>query len=606
MPLQLPPALEAKFTELIGRYPVKRSALIPMMLYGQDHFGFLGDELLDEIARRLSLNIIQVKETLEYYSMLRRKPAGRYHVQVCTNISCMLRGGNELYQHVQKRLGLGNKEVSQSGTFSLEEVECIGACTGAPAIQVNYDFYEELTPDKVDVIFEEIQDGRKPKPVPVISGGIHERHPAEVPVISRRFGIPNSKKIDVYMQNDGYQALEKALKQMTPELITEEVKKSNLRGRGGAGFPTGMKWSFVPKDTSKPKYVLANCDESEPGTSKDRPLLEMDPHQLIEGMVIAGRAVGAKSGYAYVRGEYRYVIDILDAAIAEAYAKGYLGKNILGSGFDFDLATHTGAGAYECGEESALMESLEGKRGYPRIRPPFPAVVGLYGCPTVINNAETLSSVPAIILKGGEWYAGLGTPKNGGTRLYSISGHINKPGIYELPLGFNLKRMIEDVAGGVKDGRKLKAVIPGGSSCPLMSADEIDVALDFDSVAKVGSMLGSGGTVVIDEDTCMVDVARRIMHFYAHESCGWCIPCREGTTWLRKMLDRFHEGGGRPEDIPLIDELSKNMLGRTFCPLGDAAAMPTISIVKKWRNEFEDHLRGKCPYKPAEMVAAAH
>jgi NADH-quinone oxidoreductase subunit F len=316
--------------------------------------------------------------------------------------------------------------------------------------------------------------------------------------------------------------------------------------------------------------------------------------------------VGAKSGYAYVRGEYRYVIDILDAAIAETYAKGYLGKNILGSGFDFDLATHTGAGAYECGEESALMESLEGKRGYPRIRPPFPAVVGLYGCPTVINNAETLSSVPAIILKGGEWYAGLGTPKNGGTRLYSISGHVNKPGIYELPLGFNLKRMIEDVAGGVKDGKKLKAVIPGGSSCPLMSADEIDVALDFDSVAKVGSMLGSGGTVVIDEDTCMVDVARRIMHFYAHESCGWCIPCREGTTWLRKMLDRFHEGGGRPEDIPLIDELSKNMLGRTFCPLGDAAAMPTISIVKKWRNEFEDHLRGKCPYKPAEMVAAAH
>ena len=583
-----------------------RSALIPMMLYAQDHFGFLGDELLDEIAKRLSLNIVQVKETLAYYSMLRRKPAGRYHVQVCTNISCMLRGGNELYQHVQKRLGLGNKEVSQSGTFSLEEVECIGACTGAPAIQVNYDFYEDLTPEKVDVIFEELQDGQKPKPVAVISGGIHERHPGEVPVISRRFGIPNSKKIDVYLQHDGYQALEKALKQMTPDLIIDEMKKSNLRGRGGAGFPTGMKWSFVPKDTSKPKYVLANCDESEPGTSKDRPLLEMDPHQLIEGMVIAGRAVGAQAGYAYVRGEYRYVIDILDVAIAEAYAKGYLGKNILGSGFDFDLATHTGAGAYECGEESALMESLEGKRGYPRIRPPFPAVVGLYGCPTVINNAETLSSVPAIILKGGEWYAGLGTPKNGGTRLYSISGHINKPGIYELPLGFNLKRMIEDVAGGVKDGKKLKAVIPGGSSCPLMSADEIDVALDFDSVAKVGSMLGSGGTVVIDEDTCMVDVARRIMHFYAHESCGWCIPCREGTTWLRKMLDRFHEGGGRPEDIPLIDELSKNMLGRTFCPLGDAAAMPTISIVKKWRNEFEDHLRGKCPYKPAEMITAAH
>jgi NADH-quinone oxidoreductase subunit F len=603
--MELPQQLEAKFTELVGRYPVKRSALIPMLLYGQDQLGSITDDLIEEIAKRLGLNRIQVEETLAYYSMLRRKPAGKYHIQVCTNISCMLRGGNELYQHVQKRLGLGNHEVSVSKTFSLEEVECMGACTGAPAMQVNYDFYENLNPDKVDAIFEQLQEGRKPKPSAVTAGALHERLPQEVPVISRRFGIPNANKIDVYLKNDGYQALEKALKEMTPEQIVDEVKKSNLRGRGGAGFPAGMKWSFVPKDASKPKYILANCDESEPGTCKDRPLLEMDPHQLIEGMVIAAKAVGAHQGYAYVRGEYRYVIDILEKAIAEAYAKGYLGKNIVGSGFDFELAAHTGAGAYECGEESALMESLEGKRGYPRIRPPFPAVVGLYGCPTVINNAETLSSVPTIIMRGGEWYAGLGTPKNGGTRLYSISGHVNRPGIYELPLGFNLKRMIDEVAGGVLDSKKLKAVIPGGSSCPLLTANEIDVAMDFDSVAKIGSMLGSGGTVVIDEDTCMVDVARRIMHFYAHESCGWCIPCREGTTWLRKMLDRFHEGGGREEDIPLIDELAKNMLGRTFCPLGDAAALPTISIVKKWRSEFEDHLGGKCRFKPAEALAVA-
>jgi NADH-quinone oxidoreductase subunit F len=299
------------------------------------------------------------------------------------------------------------------------------------------------------------------------------------------------------------------------------------------------------------------------------------------------------------------VLDIVQTALDEAYARGYLGKNILGSGFDFDLVVHTGAGAYECGEESALMESLEGKRGYPRIRPPFPAVVGLYGCPTVINNVETLSSVPAVILRGAEWYAGLGTPKNGGTRLFAVSGHVNRPGIYELPMGFNMKRMIEEVAGGVPGGKKIKAVVPGGSSCPLLTGDEIDIAMDFDSVAKAGSMLGSGGTVVLNEDTCMVDFARRIMHFYAHESCGWCIPCREGTAWLKKMLDRFHDGGGRAEDIPLIDELSKNMLGRTFCPLGDAAAMPTISIVKKWRNEFEDHLRGECPYKPADVIAEA-
>jgi len=573
--MELPPHLEAKFNDFVGRYPVKRSALIPMMLYAQDHFGFLGDDILDEIATRLGLNKLQVEETLAYYSMLRRKPAGRYHIQVCTNISCMLRGGNELYEHVQKRLGIRNREVSPSGTFSLEEVECMGACTGAPSMQVNYDFHENLSPEKVDALFEQLEQGKKPQPVPLTSGSVHERLPAEVPVISKRFGIRDSRKIDVYLNHEGYQALEKALLRMTPDQIIDEVKKSNLRGRGGAGFPTGMKWGFVPKDTQKPKYIIANADEAEPGTCKDRPLMEMDPHQLIEGMAIAGRAVGANRGFIYIRGEYRYIIEIVDAAISEAYAKGYLGKNILGSGFDFDLSTHTGAGAYECGEESALMESLEGKRGYPRIRPPFPAVVGLYNCPTVINNAETLSTVPAILRMGGEAYANLGTPRNGGTRLYAISGHVNRPGIYELPLGFPLRRLIEEVAGGVRGGKKIKAV-----------------------------MLVSGGTVIIDEDTCMVDVARRIMHFYAHESCGWCIPCREGTTWLRKMLDRFHEGGGRAEDIPLIDELSKNMLGKTFCPLGDAAALPTISIVEKWRNEFEDHLQGRCPYKAADVLQA--
>ncbi|HEX4075095.1 MAG TPA: NADH-quinone oxidoreductase subunit NuoF [Candidatus Acidoferrales bacterium] len=603
--MQLSPQLEGKFNELVARYPVKRSALIPMMLYAQDELGYLGDEILEEIATRLDLNITQVTETLAYYSMLHRKPMGRYHIQVCTNISCMLRGGKELYEHVQKRLGIGNKEVSPSGTFSLEEVECMGACTGAPALQVNYDFHENVDPIKADSILEQLESGRVPKPVPVISGALHPRDPAEVVVITKRFGIPNSTKIDTYLQNGGYKALEKALKQMTPDSIIDEVKKSSLRGRGGAGFPTGMKWSFVPKDTSKPKYVLCNADESEPGTSKDRPLLELDPHQLIEGTVIAGRAIGSNQGYIYIRGEYRYLIGIVDAALGEARARGFVGKNVMGTGFNFEIFTHTGAGAYECGEESALMESLEGKRGYPRIKPPFPAVVGLYGCPTIINNVETLSTVPAIINGGGEWYAGLGTPKNGGTRLYSISGHVNKPGIYELPLGFPLRRLIEEVAGGMRDGKKLKAVIPGGSSCPLLSADEIDVAMDYDSVAKIGSMLGSGGTVVMDEDTCMVDVARRIMHFYAHESCGWCIPCREGTAWLQKMLDRFHEGGGREEDISLIDELSKNMLGRTFCALGDAAALPTISIVKKWRSEFEDHLQGKCAYKPADVLAAA-
>jgi NADH-quinone oxidoreductase subunit F len=584
---------------------VKRSALVPMMMYAQDEYGYISDDMVNELASRLDLRPVEVEETLAYYSMLHRKPIGKHHVQVCTNVACMLRGGAQLLQHAKKRLEIGHKETTQDGVFSLEEVECIGACTGAPAMQVNYDYYENLTPLKFDRIIEDLDNGNRSAPVPVITGALRERNALEIPLISKRWGIKDSHKIDVYLQNGGYQALEKALKQMTPESIIDEVKKSSLRGRGGAGFPTGMKWSFVPKDSPKPKYVICNADESEPGSCKDRPLMEMDPHQLIEGIIIAGRAIDAHRGFIYIRGEYRYVLDIVDAAIAEAYARGYLGNNILGSGFDFDLLIHTGAGAYECGEESALMESLEGKRGYPRIKPPFPAIVGLYGCPTIINNVESLSSVPAIILEGGEAYANRGTPKNGGTRLLCVSGHVNKPGIYEIPLGMNMKKFIYEVAGGIRGGKKLKAVIPGGSSCPFLKADEIDIPMDYDSLAKAGSMLGSGGMVVMDEDTCMVDMARRVMHFYAHESCGWCIPCREGTSWLRKMLERFHAGFGRPEDIDMVGELAKNMLGRTFCPLGDAAAMPTISIVTKFRSEFEDHLHGRCAYKSAEALVGS-
>jgi len=603
--MELSPQLGARFEKLQNAYPLKRSALIPMLMYAQDEAGYVSDEMIEEIAQRLELRTIQVEETLAYYSMLRRKPVGKHHVQVCTNVACMLRGGYEILEQAKKRLEIGHKETTNDGVFSLEEVECIGACTGAPAIQINYDFYENLTPKQFDRIIEELDAGKNPVPVSVISGALHERDPQETPLISKRWGIKDSRKIDVYLQNDGYQALEKALQQMTPESIIDEVKKSSLRGRGGAGFPTGMKWSFVPKDSPKARYVICNADESEPGTCKDRPLMEMDPHQLIEGMVIAGRAIGAHQGFIYIRGEYRYVLDLVEEAIEEAYQRGYLGKNILGSGFDYDLLIHTGAGAYECGEESALMESLEGKRGYPRIKPPFPAVVGLYGCPTVINNVETLSAVPAIIREGGEAYANRGTPKNGGTRLLCVAGHVNKPGIYEIPLGMNMKKFIYEMAGGIPNGKKLKAVIPGGSSCPLLAADEIDLPMDYDSVAKAGSMLGSGGMVVMDEDTCMVDMARRIMHFYAHESCGWCIPCREGTVWLRKMLERFHAGLGRSEDIDLVSELAKNMLGRTFCPLGDAAALPTISIVQKFRSEFEDHLHGRCAYKNAEALIGA-
>ena len=429
----------------------------------------------------------------------------------------------------------------------------------------------------------------------------NEPSPLETRIISFRFGLENSASLDTYLAHDGYKALRKAL-EMTPDDVINEVKASNLRGRGGAGFPTGLKWSFVPRASEKPKYLVVNADESEPGTCKDRLLIQHDPHQLIEGILLGAIAVGAKKGWIYIRGEYNYLIAIMDKAIEEAYKNGYLGKKICGSEFEFDLYTHTGAGAYECGEESALLESLEGKRGVPRIRPPFPAISGAFQAPTLLNNVETFCSVPAILRMGGAAYAELGVPKSGGTRMVCMSGHVNKPGVYEVPLGFPMMKFVNEIGGGVWKGRQLKAIIPGGSSSPLLKAEECDIPMDYDSIAKAGSMLGSGGLMVMDETTDMVKVALRIMRFYQHESCGWCIPCREGTTWLKKMLQRVTDGHGQPRDIDLIGDLAQNMLGRTFCPLGDAAAMPTIAIVKKYRNEFEAYV-AKNPFAVSELVS---
>ena len=426
-------------------------------------------------------------------------------------------------------------------------------------------------------------------------------HPDEVKIVTSRFG-KGAANIDRYLELGGYEATKKCLAQ-GPEWIINEMKASNLRGRGGAGFPTGLKWSFVPKQNPKPKYVLVNGDESEPGTCKDHLIFLHDPHAVIEGTIIAGLAIGAKLGFIYLRGEYRYLLDIMDKAVADAYAKGFLGKNIFGNaGVDFDIITQTGAGAYEVGEESALMESLEGKRGIPRIRPPFPAVVGLYGGPTVINNAETIANAPHILLMGGEAYAKLGSERNGGTRLFGISGHVERPGVYELPMGYSLRDAIYKVAGGIKDGKALKAVVPGGASCPILKADEIDIGLDFDQMAKAGSMLGSGGIVVLDETVSIVEFALRTIRFYQHESCGWCIPCREGTDWIKKTLTRFHAGGGNKKDIDNIQYLAENMMGRTFCPLGDAAAMPTLGFVKKFRSEFEEYLEGKRVENPLIQI----
>jgi NADH-quinone oxidoreductase subunit F len=416
-----------------------------------------------------------------------------------------------------------------------------------------------------------------------------------VKVVSRLFDVPNAKSIDVYLEHDGYKALEKALKQMQPAEVTEEVKKSALRGRGGAGFPTGLKWSFVPKDSPKPKYVVCNADESEPGTFKDRAIMELDPHSLIEGCLVAAYALGAKICYIYIRGEYGWIQDIMDVAIAEARAKGYVGDNILGTNFSCEVYTHPGGGAYICGEETALLNSLEGKRGHPRIKPPFPAVEGLYRCPTVVNNVETLATVPWIVNNGGDAFRKMGTEKSGGTRLVSVCGHVNKPGVYEIPLGYPMKDLLEVECGGIRNGHKLKAIIPGGSSVPIITAEEAySVKLDFESIVEVGSMLGSGGVIVMDETADIFESTFRLTHFYRHESCGWCTPCRDGGEWLEQIFDRISIGGGRPDDLELITSLGKNIEGKSHCALGDALVWPITSAMKKFPEDFQRALdRGK-------------
>lgn len=415
-------------------------------------------------------------------------------------------------------------------------------------------------------------------------------------ILTANWSLKDSHTLKVYESTGGYKSLEKLFK-LKPDEVIEEVKKSGLRGRGGAGFPAGMKWSFIPKDNSKPHYLCINADESEPGTFKDRYILELNPHQLIEGAIACAYAIGAKTIYCYIRGEFVFPYERIQNAVEEAYASGYLGKNVKGSGHDFDFFVHRGAGAYICGEETALLESLEGKRGYPRIKPPFPAIVGLFGCPTVINNVETLAAVPYIINKGAEAYRKYGTEKSPGTKLFCVSGHVKKPGNYEIPLGYSLKKLIYEDCGGMRNGKALKAVIPGGSSVPVLTAKEAEeVNLDYEALAAKGTMLGSGGVIVMDESVCMVKSLLNLAHFYSHESCGQCSPCREGTGWSHKILKRFHAGEGTLKDIDTLLEIADNMMGKTVCVLSDALAMPIQSHINKFRHEFEEHVKlGKCP-----------
>jgi NADH-quinone oxidoreductase subunit F len=582
--VQFTPENKKTFDRILARYPVKRSALLPTLHLIQEQEGYLTTEGIEYAAALLELTPAQVHDTASFYTMYRFRPEGRRHIEVCTNISCALNGADELIAKLCDRLGIHEGETTKDGEWTVHRAECLAGCGGAVCMQVDGRWVENARTDDIDKILSGDLVSR-PFPYPPSAGET---------ILLKNVFKTDSASIQTYRQGGGYAKLKDFL-QWKPDAITEAVKKANLRGRGGAGFPAGMKWSFLAKN-DKPRYLCINADEGEPGTYKDRLILERDPHSLIEGCIVSSYAINCRTCYIYIRGEFEEAKAVMEKAIDEAYAAGYLGKNILGLGIDLDIYVHSGAGSYECGEETALLESLEGKRGQPRVKPPFPAVSGLYNCPTAVNNVETICCVPLILERGAEWFASFGVEKNGGPKLYCVSGHVQRPGVFETPSGkITLKDLVfgESFGQGLRPGRKLRCVIPGGSSTPVFTADQLDVALDFDSVAKAGSMLGSAGTIVIDDSACMVWVARKLAYFYKHESCGKCSPCREGTGWLLRLLDKIEEGRGVERDLEILSTVCDSIAGKTVCAFGDAAATPPLSTLTKFRDEYEYHVREK-------------
>jgi NADH-quinone oxidoreductase F subunit len=568
---------------LKARYEHSAAALMPLLYEVQARDGYISEAAELEVAEALQISPREVHAAVSFYPLLLKKPEGKHLIQFCHNICCSLLGAESLVEVLERELGVGEKEPTSDGLFSWRRVECLGCCADAPVMLVGEKLYTRLTPEKVKRVLDSYREGK----IPDDGEPLTETNELDDPAVSVNFKVPNATDIKVAEARGAYKALRKALTEMTPDQIQATVKSAGLRGQGGAGFPTGVKWGFIPKDPALKKYLCVNGDESEPGTCKDREIMRRDPHRLIEGIVIAARAIGSDTAYVYIRREFYEPAHILDKAIQQAYEAGYLGENILGSGFNLHIYTHPGAGAYICGEETGLINSLEGKKGWPRIKPPFPAIKGLFGYPTIVNNIETLSNVPYIINNGADAFRRRGTEKSPGTKLFSVSGHIKRPGVYELPMGINLREVIYGVAGGIRDGHTLKAVIPGGSSVPVLNADEIDVGLDFESMNTKGTFLGSGGIIVMDETVDIPWALEIISRFYAHESCGQCTPCREGTKWIHKILHRVNNDLAHKRDLVYMLDIANGMDGQTICPFGSAAAWPVQAILKKFPEEFE-------------------
>ena len=582
---------------------------MPLLHLWQEHFGFISDEAMLWIAKKLGLQPINILELVTFYPMFHQKPAGKTHIRVCRTLSCAMAGGFDLMDNLCATLGIQRPldgdgihnpiAVSADGNYSVEFVECLASCGTAPVCMIGEQLHEQLDPNSIADLLRNQTSNIKHQTSP---------HPLEHRLVYKNIGRTDwTTDIDCYLRDGGYEQLKQTLT-MSRSDIVNKVKNSGLRGRGGAGFSCGLKWSFIKPDEKRPVYLICNADESEPGTFKDRYIIHEDPHQLLEGILISCYALNARTAYIYIRGEFPEGAKILEHAIEEARQHNFIGKNILGSGFDVEVYIHRGAGAYICGEETGLIESLEGKRGYPRIKPPyFPAVLGLYMCPTIVNNVETLCAVKHIIAMGGAEYARLGRPNNTGTRVVCVSGDVQRPGYFEIEVGaVTMGKLIYEMAGGLRPGRKLKAVIPGGSSAKVLRADErfklkqrqpdgstierelsIDeIPMDFDSLTAAGSMAGSGGVIVLDDSRDMVWLLNNINEFYAHESCGQCTPCREGSLWMKKITDRMLRGGGVVEDPHTLKTIGDNIAGRTICAFGEACAWPTQSFVEKFPEEF--------------------
>lgn len=616
--MMLTESMRAEIRAAMARYPEgrQRSAVLPALYVIQREYGYCPVEAQNELAEMLGLAPAEVGAVVGFYNMFHEEPKGEYHVEVCTNVPCMLRGANRCMHHLEEKLGIHHGEKTADGKFALDHMECLGACGNAPMVAVTEQktgrirYFEELHTEadvdkflavlKNDHGFVSIErwtpaadpEGTGKPAGPWTVGGMEPRY------LTARVYQQDSHKIDTYIADGGYETAERVLTTMQPAEVIEEVKTSGLRGRGGAGFPTGVKWGFLAP--AKPRYLVVNADESEPGTFKDRVIMEYDPHQLVEGIILSAFAIESELAFIYIRGEYYFAYERLLRAIREAKEKGYLGQGIFGTDKNLEIVVHRGAGAYECGEETAQLTSLEGYRGHPRMKPPFPAVAGLYGKPTIVNNVESICNVPHIMKHGVDWYKGFGTEKSTGIRIFCLSGNVRRPGLYELPHATPLRELIYTYGGGPeRDDAAIKAVCPGGLSMKLLTADQLDTPLDYEAVQAAGSLLGSAGIFVIDERASMVEVARRTVAFYREESCGKCTPCREGTGWLEGILERIEAGEGRTKDLELMEHITKFISGKSFCPFGDAAVWGLQSSLAKFRGEYIELIQETNPDEQA-------